>query len=203
MRVGIKVTGISQLERKLRAFAHENPKVSVPVFNRAATRAATAVRRDVAKRAELPVKVFKERVQAFKGSAKARRGTKGRESYVWIGTARSIRLDTLLGGSFNIRSSTLKVGRSKTKVFRARMPNGYRGLFVRKPNSSHKRRGRLIQRADGQRTELPIDSPKARIDVPHAQQQARARVEEQLKSYVPRELKRLMNRKVKQLARRA
>ena len=74
---------------------------------------------------------------------------------VWVGLRAGLAIDRVQGAYFDLGSGELRRGRrTLAKPFRAKMPNGFDGLFTRRPGGKHK------TRADGTRTQLPIDSAR-------------------------------------------
>jgi hypothetical protein len=80
-----------------------------------------------------------------------------RQTYmrVWIGLRAGIPVENVSGAYYDLGSGAIKRGRrTLARPFRARMPNGYDGLFTRRPGGKHR------TRADGTRTQLPIDTAR-------------------------------------------
>lgn len=185
----IKIEGQRQLNRTLTRLAREFPKETSRALTKTSKRAATRTRRQVAKDVGLPQRMIKDRVQGFR----ARIVNGNPESSVWVGTKVGIPLSQVPGARVNLRTGILAAGRTRTQTFKATMPSGHKGIFVRKPNSRHKKR------SDGQWTELPIEEPKVRIGKSAAVPLLRHSAE-QMTTFFPKELRRLVELKAKRLA---
>lgn len=177
--VSVTVSGADELDAKLRRLSAEFPKEAARSLNTTAARATTRIRRELANVKKLKQKQLTGRIKSFKATAKKLRAS------VWIGLRGAIRLDLAEGARFDLRSSTLRAGRNRVKVFRATMPSGHSGLYVRAPDSRHRRR------QDGQMTELPIEEPRVRLR-PEADGIALKHSREQMRVFYPVELKRLI-----------
>lgn len=178
--VSIKIENIKPLNKIIDDLAKQYPKEAQRAVNKTAQRSATRTRRDLAKAVGLPQKEIKKRVKYFKAG-------KGRKSAsVWVGTKSGIPLGRV-GGARSSLSGVLKAGRNKVQTFRAKMPSGYIGQFVRKPGAKHK------TRPDGERTQLPIEEPRIRLAGP-ARPIIMAVARHQMAEFFPVELKRLVKR---------
>lgn len=189
MSVSVRVSGDKRAVRQLNKLAKDFPQDAARALNKTATRAGSRVRRQLAKSIGLPAKLLKTKVQAFKTNARRLKAS------VWIGTRSGIPLGKVPGASASL-SGVLKAGRTRTQAFRATMPNGYTSLFVRKPGSKHR------TRPDGQRTQLPIEEPRIRLDYkgrPILDKETR----KQMSEFYPKELQRLIKRTIDRRAKRS
>lgn len=176
-RVTVDTTAVdSALQRLARDF----PRQAARALNTTARRAHTRTRRQLASSMGVPQRVIGKRVNWYKAYPRKLR------AWVWVGLGKAIKLEAMPGAFVSLSGDQLKVGRLAVRTFRARMPNGYVGLFVRKAGSTHR------TRPDGQRTELPIESPRLRIRPELARGIAIAETTEQVKAYLPGELRRLI-----------
>ena len=180
------LTGRVALEGKLRDLAREYPRDASRALNRTSQRIGTRTRRDIASQNKLPQKVIKNRVQPFKAN------WRNLQAWVWVGLARKILLSELPGAKFML-SGTLRAGKHSARPFRARMPSGKVGLYVRKAQSKHVWR-------DGVRTELPIEEPTIRIDKARARGSLLRHLNNQMATFFPDELRRLVTRTTKRIA---
>ena len=188
MSVTIKLTGAAAASRQLERLANDFPKDAARALNTTARRSATRVRRRIAADIGLPQKVIKNKVQHFKASARRLRAS------VWVGTRAGIPLGSVPGARTTL-TGVLRAGRIRQQTFRARMPSGHVGQFVRKPGAKHR------TRPDGQRTQLPIEEPKVRIGV-RARPIVIEESTEQMRSFYPREFRRLVKRTVDRRTKR-
>lgn len=188
MSVSISITGAEALNREIKNIERTMPENVVRALNKTAQRSATRVRRDVAKRIGLPQREIKERIRHYKANRRRLR------SSVWVGAGAGIPLSKVRG-AYTTLDGTLSAGRTRTKTFRATMPSGYTGQFVRKPNAKHK------TRRDGQRTQLPIEEPRIRIDG-IAKPILLKHTREQMRDFYPTELRRLARTTIARRARR-
>lgn len=168
-------------------------RVQVRALNTTGRRTATETRRELARVKRLPQKVIKGKISHFKATLKAP------TVRVWIGLKRGIPLGNIPGARYVLagkHAGTLRAGKASAKVFRATMPNGRSGLFVRKPGSTHRRR------PDGQMTELPIEQPTIRLQ-PEAGPILKRRATEQLRGFLPKEIRRLIDVEIEKIRARA
>lgn len=186
--IKVEITGEKAARDALATFARMHPKETARALNKTAQRSATRTRRGIAREVGLPQREIKDRIQHFRASARRLVAS------VWVGVRVGIPLGKVQGARTGL-SGILRAGRLRVQTFRARMPSGYRGQFVRKPDSTHR------QRPDGQWTELPIEEPKVRIG-PVAQPIVRDATEEQMREFFPAELKRLVTLAAKRSAKR-
>lgn len=190
MSVTVTLEGAKYLKRELNRLAKEMPEQASRALNKTASRSATRVRRDIAKRIGLPQRLFKEKVRNYKSSPKTLKAS------VWVGTRAGIPLAGIRGAKPNEAGTLLSVGRRiRVKTFPATMPSGHKGQFVRKPESKHR------VRRDGQRTELPIEEPRIRIGG-IARPILEHHAEDQMRNFYPGELRRLSLVTIKRRKRR-
>ena len=189
MQIHVTVRGERELNKALTALVHDYPKDTARALNKTAQRSATKTRRQLATAVGLPQKEIKKRIKHFKTDAKTLLAS------VWIGTKAGIPLSKVGGARTSLRG-VITAGRNRVQTFRARMPNGYVGSFVRKPNAKHERR------PDGQSTQLPIGEPRIELAEP-GKPIIRRVTNEFMRSFFPKELQRLINRTNAKAAKRA
>lgn len=176
-RVTVDTTAV---DAALRRLAADFPRQGARALNTTARRAHTRTRREIAANMGIPQRLIRNRVAWYRASARKLR------AWVWVGLGKAIKLETAPGAFASLSGDELRVGTLRVRTFRARMPNGYTGLFVRKANSTHR------ERPDGQRTELPIESPRLRIKPATARIIAVSETAEQMRTFLPGELRRLI-----------
>lgn len=191
----ITLNGEDALDRILRGFAIDAPRAAISTLNRTAQRAATRTRREVSAESGLQQKVLMRKIRAYPASAAKLKAA------VWVGLANGIPFSKLPGAvsmlDGTVEARLTKGRRARAQAFKARMPSSGKVLQVtRRPGSKHspgqyKRKGG--PRADGQRTELPIEAPKLYLDARAAGAAARKHAEEQMTTYFPSEMRRLLN----------
>ena len=182
MTISLKLEGSAELSRKLKRMANDSPVIAASVLTASAKRAATQTRRKVSRDTGLQTKFLKRRITHYKA-------TRNRlAASLWIGMKNGIPLARLSGAHTTldgVLTARLSRGRKiRQQTFRARMPSGHVGQFVRAPNSKHRRR------PDGQNTELPIEEPKFRLDRARVGRIAVSKASDQMRDFFPVELKR-------------
>ena len=182
----VRLEGEKALRQQMARLASEYPKDAQRALNKTAQRSATRTRRDLSRAIGIAQKEIKNRVSYFKA------GGRRRWASVWVGTKSSIPL-AKVGGARMTLNGQLRAGKVRVQTFRATMPSGYRGSFVRKPGSKHK------VRPDGQRTELPIEEPRIRLVEP-ARPIILSVTQQQMAEFFPVELKRLVKRTTERAA---
>ena len=189
MQVSVTVKGQKEVNKALSSLVYQYPKDTARALNKTAQKSATGTRRQLAPAVGLAQKEIKSRVKYFKTNAK------NLAASVWIGVKAGIPLSKVGGARMSLRG-VIKAGKNNVQTFRARMPSGYVGSFVRKPGARHK------ERPDGQMSELPIEEPKIRLAEPGKPIIKRVTTEF-MRSFFPKELQRLINRTNAQAAKRA
>jgi hypothetical protein len=189
MSVRVTLEGVNSVDRALRSLEKEFPKQSAQALNRTAGRINTRTRRETSKELQIAQHEIKNRFQVFKASERQRRI----RASVWVGTKSGLRYAGLRGAQ-SLLDGSLKVGRRRFKTFRATMPSGYAGQFMRKPGAKHR------TRPDGQRTQLPIEEPRIRL-APIARRILLDHSREQMADFYPDEMRRLarlaINRRIR------
>lgn len=156
------------------------PRVAAAAINKTADRTLTRSRRELAQVKGLPQRVIGEKMQRFKASINRL------YARVWIGLKRGIALETVGGARFDLKSGTLRAGKVSIKPFKATMPSGKRGLWVRKLPSTRSSEGRAATSPN-----LPIEKPTIRLQ-PEAAQILDRHANEQARGFLPGEFRRLM-----------
>lgn len=185
----VTIQGERHLQAQLRRLVEDFPEDAVRALERTAARSATRVRREVARDAQVPQRLIKDRIKHY-------RDRRARLAYsVWVGVRSSIPISKIPGARFDLRSGQLRAGRVRVKPFRATMPSGHTGLFVRKPGAEHRKR------PDGTWTELPIEEPRVRLR-PFAERYIERICAEQMREFFPVELRKRVERTVRRQQRR-
>ena len=174
----ITLDGEKDLDAAIKKISKDYPKDNVRALNTTAAKSVTLVRRQVAASIGLKQKDISKRVKKFNANVNRPIAS------VWIGTKSGIMLGGVNGARTSLKG-VLKSGKTVTQTFRARMPSGHVGQFVRKDGSKHK------ERPDGQRTELPIEAPRIRLAGVGRPIIIKVTAE-RMKNYYPVELKRLI-----------
>lgn len=177
--VRLKLEGVQQTDRALRALAQSMPRQASRALNATARRVNTRVRRQTAKELNIVQKHIRDRFKFFRATPQ------DLSASVWVGTKTRIKYRDLPGTVSSMSGSFVKHRGRFIKTFKARMPSGYTGQFVRKPNSRHKRR------PDGQWTELPIEEPGIRL-APIAKPILLTTSQTEMREFYPKELRRLV-----------
>lgn len=145
--VGIRVD--SNLKGELITFDRAikgHDRIIARSLNKAVRSARTETRRELAQAKGIPQKTLRNRIKAYFASERRPKAA------LWVGTGRPIRAHELSGNLRTGAGGTVKIGRRVFRgAFRARMPSGHTGIFLRKPGAKHR------QRPDKQMTQLPIE----------------------------------------------
>ncbi len=158
--------------------------IIMQALNRAAERARTDTRRELALEKGVPQKVLTRRIRAYKASRMRMRAA------LWVGVKKRITAQELGGNIGSTAAGSVRIGRRVFKdAFRAQMPSDHRGIFTRKPGAKHKRR------PDGQYSQLPIEEAVVQL-MPEAERISRRAAEHHMKRTFPAELKRLVLRNI-------
>ena len=174
---------ITRLDR----LAREHSKITAMALNTVTRKARTKTVRELAAALNVPQKVLRKRIRHYKASATR----KPVRASLWVGTSRPIKATELSGSVGVSRTGYVKVGKRVYKdAFPARMPTGHRGIYSRKPHARHK------MRADGQRTQLPIEEAIVQL-LPEAERVSRRHAERAIKEDFPREQRRLAEVKLR------
>ncbi len=157
-------------------------RIIIRALNRAAERARTQTRRELALEKGLPQKVLNRRIRAYKASRMKMRAA------LWVGVKKRITAAELGGNVGTGAGGVVRIGRRTFKdAFRATMPGGHRGIYTRKPGAVHKKR------PDGQMSQLPIEEAVVQL-MPEAERISRRAAEHHMRRTYPAELKRLIRR---------
>lgn len=184
-----------ELERARKRFRAVSPvveKSAASALNKTAERIKTSVKRELSRAIGLPQKEIAKKISAYKSSAKHL------VARVWIGLKRGIALSTVQGATYMLRgkhAGSLKAGKTYTKVFRATMKSGHRGLFVRVLPSVRASAGRAQTSPN-----LPIEEPTIRLQ-PQAEQILRSVANTEAREFLPREFARVLQYRLRALSR--
>lgn len=177
------------LQRKLeRLNARAVPRAQVRALNETAKRTSTQTVRELARVKAVPQKPIRDRVKHFKATFRRLVAS------VWVGTKKHIPIEQLPGAQFVLsgkHAGKLKAGRVSVKPFRARMPSGHQGLYVRVEPG----RRRTDGRAKTSPPNLPIEHPVIRLQ-PEASEIIERHAVKQWREFFPRELRRLFLREL-------
>lgn len=177
---------VRKLERKLGALRRSAvPQATSRALTATANRARTQTVRELARVKSVPGKLVRARVKAYRAYPRKL------QSAVWIGTKKHIPIEQIPGARLT-KSGTLRAGRLAVKPFRATMPSGHSGLFVRRLPSV--RAGGAGRRSFN----LPIEHPVVRLQ-PEASTIIEREAGQAMRSYFPRELARLFAREIAKL----
>lgn len=177
------------LQRKLAKLSKKGvPRAQMRALNATAKRTRTHTVRELAREKALPQKPVRDRVKHFKASLRVLVAS------VWVGTKKHIPIESLPGAQFVLSGKhrgKLKAGRISVKPFRATMPSGHSGLFVRKLPGQRRTDGRPRSSPPN----LPIEHPVIRLQ-PEAAEIIERQAGKQWREYFPRELRRLFLREL-------
>ncbi len=181
-RIGLELRGnMRQESRRVERLMREHDQLIIKALNHAARKARTDAVKQLADKLNVPQKVLRKRIDMFP----AYRTKKPLRASVWVGTKRAIQAKELTGTLTMTRQGYVKIGRRVYRqAFRARMPGGHEGIFVRKAGARHR------QRADGVWTQLPIEEGVVTL-MPDAEHISRRASEYAQKTIFPEELRRL------------
>lgn len=172
--------------RKIERLTRSHDLIQIRALNLAARRARTDTVRRLASEKNLPQRVLRRRIQAYK----AMRHKRPFRASLWVGTRKPIRVNEI-GDARVSPSGLVRIGKRQFRgAFRARMPSGHVGIFTRRPGARHQ------QRADGQSTQLPIQESVVQLE-PEARWISRRAAENHLKTTFPKEVRRLMALKLR------
>lgn len=168
------------------------PRVAAASINKTADRTLTRSRRELATVKGLPQRVIGEKMQRFKAT------TQRLYARVWVGLKRGILVEELPGARYDFKRGALRAGRVSVKPFRATMPSGKQGLWVRRLPSVRSTEGRAESSPN-----LPIEKPTIRLQ-PEAGEILERVANEQSRTFLPVEFRRLINvalKRFEQIAR--
>jgi len=186
--VNFKIEGRAEVDRALRNLSLEYPKEAARALNATARRTRGRSLKATAAKIGIAQSNIKSRFMFFSANRN------NLIAYAWIGTKAGLKLASIMGASSSL-TGVIKAGKLRVQTFKARMPNGHFGQFIRKENSKHK------VRLDGQRTELPIEEPRIRLG-PIAQPILQHVSRRQMIEYFPKEFRRLIAVTNRRLAQR-
>lgn len=175
--------------RLSRASARAVPQAEARALNRAAAHAATRTRRELASLKRLPQKMLKRRISSFKATPERL------TARVWVGTKRRIALSDVPGAQTVIagkRAGQVRAGRLAVQTFKATMPNGKAGRFVRVEPGQRRTAGRPLTSP----ANLPIEEPAIRLQ-PEAGPILEREAQAALRTVYVSELRRLLARALK------
>ncbi len=166
--------------RKIDRLTRTHAVITARSLNLAARKAKTETVRELAADKNVPQRVLRKRVQAYKAHPRQQ----PIRASLWVGTARPIKAKEL--GNVEVGAGGVRIGKRRYKqAFRATMPTGHTGIFTRKPHARHQ------QRPDGQMTQLPIQESVVQL-LPEARDISRRASEKHVKETYPKEAARLM-----------
>mgnify|MGYP003393209983 CR=1 FL=1 len=166
------------------------PQAEARALNKAGADCTTQTRRDLSRAKQLPQRRLKERIKLFRAFPKKL------SARVWIGLFARIRVDTLPGARYvknGASAGMLRAGKLSVKAFRATMPNGKAGFFVRVPPGLRRSKSRPMSSPPN----LPIDRPFVALQ-PEAENILFSHGRRVMNSIYPRELSRLLIRAAQQ-----
>lgn len=179
---------LAKLERKLGQLRQASvPQATSRALTATANRARTQTVRELAKVKQVPSKLIRARVKAYRAFPRKLVST------VWLGAKKHIPIEQIPGARLT-KAGALRAGRLSVKVFRATMPNGKEGLYVRRLPSTRHSQGRSVKTSPN----LPIEHPVVRLR-PEADQIIAREAGQAMRVYFPRELERLFRREVAKL----
>lgn len=156
------------------------PRVAAAAINKTADRTLTRARRQLAAAKGLPQRVVGDKMQRFKAT------TARLAARVWIGLKRGILVETLPGARYDLKRGALRAGKVSIKPFKATMPSGKSGLWVRRLPSTRPSEGRPATSPN-----LPIEKPTIRLQ-PEAGEILERVANEQARTFLPGEFRRLI-----------
>jgi hypothetical protein len=175
--------------RLARANAQAVPRAEARALNRAAAHAATRTRRELATVKRLPQKLLKRRISSYQASPQRL------TARVWVGTKRKIPLSDIPGAHTALagkRAGQVRAGRLAVQTFKATMPSGKTGRFVRVEPGQRRTAGRPATSSPN----LPIEEPAIRLQ-PEAGPILERAADTALRTVYVTELRRLLARALK------
>lgn len=187
--------GLRDLELTLsRLKADAVPRVNARALNRAIDRARTGTVRALAQAKGVPSKFLRKRVQAYKATPKTLRGS------LWVGLQKPIPIDSIPGARLVTQgkhAGTLRAGRLSVKPFKATMPNGKTGLWLRVEPGKRWTRFRPPTSSPN----LPIERPSVRLQ-PEAGVILEAQTQAVMRDFLIGEYRRLLGVEIDKLKAR-
>lgn len=167
------------------------PRVAAAAINKTADRTLTRSRRELANAKGLPQRIVGEKMQRFKATAQRL------VARVWVGLKRGILVEELPGARYDFKRGALRAGRVSVKPFKATMPSGKSGLWVRRLPSVRSSVGRSESSPN-----LPIEKPTIRLQ-PEAGEILERVANEQARTFLPGEFRRLIDVALKRFEKTA
>lgn len=156
------------------------PRVAAAAINKTADRTLTRSRRELASVKGLPQRIVGEKMQRFKAT------TQKLVARIWVGLKRGILVEELPGARYDFKRGALRAGKVSVKPFRAKMPSGKQGLWVRRLPSVRAGKDRPESSPN-----LPIEKPTIRLQ-PEAKEILERVANEQARTFLPGEFRRLI-----------